>query len=107
MIELRLPVDEVHPVPGYDVEMRRICSTNAIDSLNARYRRAIRTREHFPTEQAAVKWLFLVTRLLDPTGRGRARWVMRWKPALNVFGITFEGRIVPPPTEPWLFTPEI
>jgi hypothetical protein len=39
--------------------------------------------------------LYLVTRSLDPTGRGRARWAMRWKPALNAFAITFNGRIVP------------
>ena len=32
----------------------------------------------------------------DPTGRGRARWAMRWKPAaLNAFAITFNGRLVP------------
>jgi transposase-like protein len=38
----------------YDVEIRRvICSTNAIESLNDRYRRAVRARGHFPTEQAA------------------------------------------------------
>jgi putative transposase len=80
----------------YDVEIRRvICSTNAIESLNARYRRATRARGHFPTEQAALKCLYLVTRSLDPTGRGRARWMMRWKPALNAFAITFEGRITP------------
>jgi putative transposase len=30
---------------------------------------------------------------MDPTGKGRARWVTRWKPALNAFAITFEGRI--------------
>ncbi|RBO78320.1 mutator family transposase [Nocardia puris] len=74
---------------------RIVCSTNAIESLNARYRRAIRARGHFPTEQAALKCLYLVTRSLDPTGRGRARWMMRWKPALNAFAITFEGRITP------------
>jgi len=83
----------------YDVEIRRvICSTNAIESLNARYRRAIRARGHFPTEQAALKCLYLATRALDPTGRGRARWAIRWKPALNAFAITFEGRIVPSTT---------
>jgi hypothetical protein len=27
-----------------------------------------------------------------PTGRGRARWAMRWKPALNAFSITFGDR---------------
>jgi len=38
----------------YDVEIRKIiCSTNAIESLNARYRRAVRARGHFPTDQAA------------------------------------------------------
>jgi transposase-like protein len=35
-----------------------ICSTNAIESLNARYRRAVRARGHFPTEQAALKCLY-------------------------------------------------
>ena len=47
-----------------------ICSTNAIESLNARYRRAVKARGHFPTEQAALKCLYLVTRSLDPTGTG-------------------------------------
>jgi transposase-like protein len=87
---------EFVPFLDYDVEIRRvICSTNAIESVNARYRRAIKARGHFPTEQAALKCLYLVTRSLDPTGKGRARWAMRWKPALNAFAITFEGRINP------------
>ena len=86
--------DQFIPFLDYDVEIRRvICSTNAIESLNARFRRAVRARGHFPNEQAAMKCLYLVTRSLDPTGRGRARWVTRWKPALNAFAITFEGRI--------------
>ena len=87
---------EFVPFLDYDIEIRRvICSTNAVESLNARYRRAIRARGHFPTEQAAMKCLYLVTRSLDPTGRGKARWAMRWKPALNAFAITFNGRITP------------
>jgi transposase-like protein len=45
--------------------------TNAIESLNARYRRAVKARGPFPTEQAALKCLYLVTRSLDPTGRER------------------------------------
>ncbi|WP_434219660.1 IS256 family transposase [Amycolatopsis nalaikhensis] len=84
---------EFVPFLDYDVEIRKmICSTNAIDSLNARYRRAVRARGHFPTEQAALKCLYLVTRSLDPTGTGRARWTMRWKPVLNAFAITFGDR---------------
>jgi putative transposase len=75
-----------------------IPGTNAIESLNARYRRAVRARGHFPTEQPALKCLYLVTRSLDPTGRGRTRWITRWKPALNAFAITFEGRLTPSTT---------
>ncbi len=85
--------EEFIPFLDYDVEIRRVlCSTNAIESLNARYRRAIKARGHFPSEQAALKCLYLVTRSLDPTGRGRARWAVRWKPALNAFSITFADR---------------
>jgi putative transposase len=84
---------EFIPFLDYDVEIRTVlCSTNAIESLNARYRRAVRARGHFPTEQAALKCLYLVTRSLDPTGQGKARWAMRWKPALNAFAITFGDR---------------
>jgi putative transposase len=92
---------EFIPFLDYDVEIRQIiCSTNAIESLNARYRRSVRARGHFPNEQAALKCLYLATRSLDPTGKGRARWTMRWKPALNAFAITFEGRITPRSTQP-------
>ena len=78
----------------YDTEIRTVlCSTNAIESLNARYRRAVTVRGHFPTEQAAMKCLYLVTRSLDPKGTGQQRWTMRWKPALNAFAITFGDRM--------------
>jgi putative transposase len=85
--------EEFIPFLDYDVEIRKvICSTNAIESLNARYRRAVKARGHFPTEGAALKCLYLVTRSLDPTGKGQVRWTMRWKPALNAFAITFADR---------------
>lgn len=85
---------EFIPFLDYDVEIRRvICSTNAIESLNARYRRAVRARGHFPNEQAALKTLYLATRALDPKGTGQTRWAMRWKPALNAFAITFADRM--------------
>jgi putative transposase len=85
--------EEFTPFLDYDPEIRRVlCSTNAIESLNARYRKAVRARGHFPTEQAALKCLYLVTRSLDPTGKGQARWTMRWKPALNAFANTFGDR---------------
>jgi len=63
---------EFIPFLSYDTEIRRVlCSTNAIESLNARYRRAVRARGHFPSEQAAMKVLYLVTRSLDPKGTGQ------------------------------------
>jgi putative transposase len=84
------------PFLAFEVEVRRVIfSTNAIESLNARFRRAVRARGHFPSEQAALKCLYLVVRSFDPTGRGRQRWTMRWKPALNAFNLMFEGRIFP------------
>ena len=46
----------------------------------------------FPTEAAALKCLYLVTRSLDPTGTGKTRSAMRWKPAINAFAITFGDR---------------
>ena len=82
------------PFLAYDLEIRKVlCSTNAIESLNARYRRAVRARGHFPNEQSAMKTLYLVTRSLDPKGTGQKRWAMRWKPALNAFAVTFADRM--------------
>ena len=86
--------EEFTPFLAYDVEIRRVLfSTNAIESLNARYRRTVTVRGHFPTEQSALKCLYLVTRGLDPKGTGQARWVTRWKPALNAFAVTFADRM--------------
>jgi putative transposase len=85
---------EFVPFLAFDVEIRAvICSTNAIESVNARLRRAVRARGHFPTEQAALKCLYMALMGLDPTGRGRGRWTMRWKSALNAFDVAFEGRL--------------
>lgn len=88
--------EEFAPFLDYSPEIRKVIySTNAVESINARMRRATRARGHFPTDQAALKCLYLVVRSLDPTGAGRKRWTMRWKPALNAFAIAFEGRIFP------------
>ena len=60
------------PFLRFDVEIRRIvCTTNAIESINARIRKAVRTRGHFPTDQAALKCVYLAVMSLDPTGTGR------------------------------------
>ena len=85
---------EFVPFLAFDPEIRRvICSTNAIESVNARIRRAVKARGHFPNEQAALKCVYMAIMSLDPTGAGRRRWTMRWKPALNAFEIAFDGRL--------------
>jgi putative transposase len=85
---------EFVPFLAFDKEIRSIiCTTNAIESINARIRRAVNARGHFPTEQAALKCVYLAIMSLDPTGRGRQRWSNRWKAALNAFDIAFNGRL--------------
>ncbi len=63
--------------------------TNAIEALNAKLRRAVRTRGHFPTDDAALKLLFLVLNLAEREWRMPPReWVM----ARAQFAILFEDR---------------
>lgn len=86
--------EEFTPFLRFDTEIRRIvCTTNAIESVNARIRRVVKARGHFPNEQAALKCVYMAIMSLDPTGKGQARWTMRWKTALNAFDITFDGRL--------------
>jgi putative transposase len=85
---------EFVPFLGLPDAIRQVVyTTNAIESLNARYRRAAQACGHFPNEQAALKRLYLATLALDSTGRGRQRWNNRWKPALNEFDLLFDGRL--------------
>ena len=53
--------NEVIPFYAFHADVRRILyTTNAIEALNAKLRRAVRARGHFPTDEAAMKLLFLV-----------------------------------------------
>ena len=85
---------EFVPFLAFDVEIRKIiCTTNAIESVNSRIRRAVKARGHFPNEQAALKCVYMAVMSLDPTGNGQRRWAIRWKPALNAFDMAFDGRL--------------
>jgi putative transposase len=85
---------EFTPFLQFDRSIRTlICTTNAIESLNARIRKAVHARGHFPTEQAALKCVYMAIMSLDPTGKARQRWSNRWKQALNAFDIAFDGRL--------------
>jgi len=81
---------EVVPFYAFPSEVRRLLyTTNAIEALNAKLRRAVRARGHFPTDEAAMKLLFLV---LNRTER---EWKMpprEWAMAKAQFAVLFGER---------------
>jgi putative transposase len=81
---------EVIPFYGFPADVRRILyTTNAIEALNAKLRRAVRARGHFPTDEAAMKLLFLVL------NRAEKEWKMpprEWAMAKAQFAVIFGER---------------
>jgi putative transposase len=79
--------------PQPDEEGTKICMpvTNAIEALNAKLRRAVRARGHFPTDDAVLKLLFLVLNLAAKEWRMPTR---EWTAAKAQFAILFEDRFV-------------
>jgi transposase-like protein len=69
-----------------------IPGTNAIESLNARFRKAIRHRGHF-SEQAALKVLYLVATERRPNRPNPTGKVNGWKQILNALTIHYGDRI--------------
>lgn len=85
--------EQFTPFLAFPPEIRRIVyTTNTIESINARLRKVVRTRGHFPSEQAALKVLYLAIRNLTEKG-GTRKSPPHWKDALNAFAIHFEDRI--------------
>jgi transposase-like protein len=81
---------EVIPFYAFPSEVRRIIyTTNSIEALNAKLRRAVRARGHFPTDEAVLKLLFLVLNLAAKEWRMPAR---EWTAAKAQFAILFEDR---------------
>src|SRR5512134_2425169 len=81
---------EVIPFFAFPDDVRRIIyTTNAIESLNAKLRRAVRTRGHFPTDESALKLLFLVLNLAVKEWKMPPR---EWSMAKAQLAILFEGR---------------
>jgi transposase-like protein len=86
---------EFTPFLAFPPEVRRVIyTTNLIESMNARLRKVTRNRGQFPTEQAALKVLYLAVRNLEefrsPNVGIRSSG---WKQALQAFTIYFDGRI--------------
>ena len=86
--------EQFTPFLAHPAELRRVMyTTNAIESLNARFRQAVNRRGHFPNEQAALKVLYLCVKRRDknrsnPTGR-----VVGWKKILNALVLAYGERI--------------
>ena len=85
-----------HVIPffAFPPAVRRIIyTTNALESVHAQLRKIIKTRGHFPTDEAATKLMWLALRNIT------ARWARgptHWKPAMNQFAILYEGRFTKP-----------
>jgi transposase-like protein len=79
---------------AFPVELRTIVyTTNAIESLNARFRRAVRHRSHFPNEQAALKVLYLVATERRPNRSNPNGKIIQWKSILNALTLHYGDRI--------------
>ena len=85
---------EFVPFLEFPVELRKIVyTTNAIESLNARFRRAVRHRGHFPNEQAALKVLYLVATQHRPNRENLSGRINGWKSILNALTVHYGDRI--------------
>jgi putative transposase len=85
---------EFVPFLEFPVELRKIVyTTNAIESLNARFRRAVRHRGHFPNEQAALKVLYLVATTRRPNRENMTGRIHNWKQILNALTIHYGDRL--------------
>jgi putative transposase len=85
---------EFVPFLEFPVELRKIVyTTNAIESLNARFRRAVRHRGHFPNEQAALKVLYLVATQRRPNRENLTGKTNGWKTILNALTVHYGDRI--------------
>jgi putative transposase len=81
---------QVIPFFAFPPEIRRVIyTTNAIESINARLRKIIKTRGHFPTDDAANKLIWLALRNITADWSKAAH---HWKEAMNQFAILYDDR---------------
>jgi putative transposase len=86
--------DKVIPFFAFPPEVRKVIyTTNAIESVNGRLRKIIKTRGHFPSDDAATKLIWLALRnIMADWGRP----ANNWKTAMNQFAILYEDRFTRP-----------
>jgi len=86
--------DRVIPFFAFPPGVRKVIyTTNAIENVNAQLRKIIKTRGHFPSDEAATKLIWLALRNIT------AKWSRSahdWKTAMNQFAILYEERFVRP-----------
>ena len=86
--------DEFTPFLEFPAELRRVVyTTNAVESLNARFRRAVRHRGHFPNEHAAMKILYLVATAKRKNRTNLVGKTNGWKTILNTLTVHYGDRI--------------
>ena len=70
-----------------------IRDTNTIEALHRQIRKTIKTRGHFPTEQAALKILYLTVRERRPNRTNPTGKINSWKSILNTLAMTYGERL--------------
>ena len=86
--------EQFTPFLAYPPELRKLVyTTNAIESLNSRFRQAARRRGHFPNEQAALKVLYLVIQNPLKNRSNITGQVVGWKQALNTLAMHYGDRL--------------
>jgi putative transposase len=86
--------EEFVPFLAFPVELRKVVyTTNAIESLNARFRRAVRHRGHFPNDTAALKVLYLVATAKQKNRENLTGKINGWKTILNTLSTHYGDRI--------------
>jgi putative transposase len=87
--------EHVIPFFAFPPEVRRVIyTTNALESVHARVRKIIKTRGHFPTDEAATKLIWLALRNIMADW---SRPAHHWRAALNQFAILYEDRFLKGP----------
>lgn len=86
--------EEFVPFLEFPPELRKVVyTTNAIESLNARFRRTVQHRGHFPNEQAAMKVLYLVATTRRKNRENMTGRISGWKAILNTLTVHYGDRI--------------
>jgi transposase-like protein len=84
----------VIPFFAFAPEVRRVIyTTNAIESLHMQLRKIIKSRGHFPSDEAATKLLWLALRNITA---GKVRSMREWRGAMNEFAVMYGDRFTNP-----------